>query len=369
MRIGINLIQYTAFHGVESYTKSLLQELFAINKEDEFVLFTNQNSSKIFDFKASNVRVVEKRFKRLSRIGLICYQQIPLLFKLKKEKIDILYCPSIASPMLYRNKVVTIHDCAAARFNEESDLISRIYLSVAYFSATYFSKKIVTVSDFSKRELVDIYHIPASHIAIVSAATAQLPAVTDSFIGTVRDKFKIDKPYFLYMGNIYPRKNLAGMLGAFAVFLKKNPGFYLVLAGRINDPDFIGKNTGHLSVQGSVIQTGFVSEEEKVALYKGAAGHVFPSLYEGFGLSVLEANATGVPVITSNLPPMTEVGGVAALYVDPHDTGAIAKAMEDVISDTVLREKLIAKGYENVKRFSWKRSAALLLRILQNSAA
>lgn len=367
MRIGINLIQYTDFHGVEAYAKNLLQAIFDLNKDDEFILFTNQKSSKIFDFKGSNIQIIEKKFSKLSKLNLILYQQINFLFILKKEKIDLLYCPTIAAPIFYKNKLITIHDCAAKRFKEEAGIISRIYLFFAYMSAKYFSVKILTVSDFSKKELENIYKIKTQDIEIISGATAALPEVDNDFIRNVKEKYKIDSPYFIYVGNIYPRKNLFRVLEAFSIFLSDHPNFNLVLAGRINDNGALKDKIKELKIEKNIIQTGAVTEEEKVALFKSSEGHIFLSLYEGFGLSVLEANGLGVPVLASNFSPMTDVGGDAALFIDPYKISEIISGMKKIAFDENLRKKLEKNGYKNIKRFSWTESAKKLNEVLKNT--
>lgn len=358
MKIGINLIQYTDITGVEVFARNLLSGLIKQAPNDEFILFVNSKSAKIFDFKADNVKIILKDFKKLSRIKLICYQQFGFLRALKREGINILYCPSVAAPIFYKKKIITIHDCAALRFKDEAGLFSRFYLKLIFLSAKYFSLKIVTVSDFAKQEIIDLLKIPAQKIAVISEGAPFLINIDDNILKTILAKFNLsDKKYFFYISNLRPRKNVSGLLKAWADFSSKHPEYYLVIAGR---------NNNYKSTDAKIIFPGIVSEEEKVALYKGAIALVFPSLYEGFGLPILEAQELGVPVISSNTSSLPEVAGTGALFFNPHDPKDICSSLEKFINYSFNKEDMINRGYKNLERFSWDKSSLLLLGIIDN---
>lgn len=366
MRIGINLIQYRGLHGIEAFAREIIEKLILLDKDDEFILFTNQNSSVIFKFSGSNVKIIEEKFKNFSRFNLILYQQILLPRILKREKIDLLYCPSVAMPIFYKNKIVTIHDCAAFKFKNEVGFSSRIYLKMAFWSAKNFSKKIVTISEFSKNELINDYKVNPDLISVISEGVARIPDVSLDFIEKTKEKFKIENPYFFYLGNIHYRKNLIGLLESFKKFKENHNEFYLVFGGRINSCFInIREEAKRLNISNSLIQTGFISDEEKVALYKGAIAHVFPSFYEGFGLSILEAQSLGVPVLTSNITSMPEVAGKGALFVNPYSIEEIASGLEEIVFNKELRKKIINRGFENVKRFSWEFTARKMINIFE----
>ncbi|MFA6995448.1 MAG: glycosyltransferase family 1 protein [Patescibacteria group bacterium] len=361
MKIGINLIQYTDVQGIEIFARNLLVSLIKQAPDDEFIFFVNQESAKIFYFETGNVKTVIKKFKKLSRINLIAYQQFGLIRELNKENIDLLYCPSIAAPIFYKKKIVTIHDCASLRFLEESGFFSRIYLRLSFWSAKYYSFLVVTVSNFSRREIKDLLHIPEKRIIVISEGVPVLPAVGDSTVNSLITKFGLDgRPYFFYISNLRPRKNVLRLLEAWADFYSRHPEYFLVIAGKDERRRF-NNNPAH-----QVFFLGIISEEEKVALYKKSLALVFPSLYEGFGLPILEAQSLGVPVLASSTSSLPEIAGDSALFIDPNDTKAMAAGLERIISPQFFKDDLLKKAYKNLERFSWDKSADILLEAICN---
>ncbi len=358
MKIGINLIQYIDIQGIEVFTKNLLMDLVKQGSEHEFLFFVNQESAKIFDIKEHNVKLIIKHFKKISKIRLILYQQFGLIRKLNKEKIDLLYCPSVAIPIFYKKKIVTVHDCASLRFKDEVSLISKLYLKLSFWSVKNFSLKIVTVSEFSKLEINKLLKIPLNKIIIISEGIPELASVNEDVINKILNKFNlINKNYFFYIGNQRPRKNIQNLLKAWNDFSSKKSNYYLIMAGKINNLENFKIN--------NIYPIGIISEEEKTSLYKMSKALIFPSLYEGFGLPVLEAQSLGVPVITSNISSLPEISGKGAILVDPGDYKDISLGLEKISNLNFNREELINKGYENLKRFSWSKTVSILLKIIK----
>ena len=211
------------------------------------------------------------------------------------------------------------------------------------------------VSNFSKKELVELYKINPDKIEVIYEGVPELPEVREEFIQKTLAKFKIDRPYFLYIGNWRPRKNLLGLIEAFKLFREKGGDYLLVIGGR-KDKRFLDLEKEILDnqLEGKVVLTDTLSRKETTSLYKKTEALTFPSFYEGFGLTVLEAQSLGVPVLTSNTSSLPEVAGKAALYVNPYNIEEIAKGMERIAFDEDLRKDLIQTGYENIKRFSWE---------------
>jgi glycosyltransferase involved in cell wall biosynthesis len=193
------------------------------------------------------------------------------------------------------------------------------------------------------------------------------PVSDPAALAEVRARYGIVGCYLLYVGTLQPRKNLDRVIEAFAR-LAGTPAFTdvkLVLAGKrgwLYDDLFA--QVKRLGLTGRVIFPGYVADEHLLALLSGAQAFVFPSLYEGFGIPVLEAGACGVPVITSNTSSLPEVAGDAALLVDPHDVDAIAEAMYRLVTDDALRAELARRGLENVKRFSWEKCGRETLAVI-----
>lgn len=189
-------------------------------------------------------------------------------------------------------------------------------------------------------------------------------------ITKVLKKYKINQPYILYVGSFDARKNLLGLLNAFSKLRQHLPAWKLVIVGARkwkSTPVF--EVVQRLQLEEYVHFTGFVEEADLPALYNGADLFVFPSLYEGFGLPVLEAMACGIPVVTSNTSSLPEVAGDAALLVDPMDVEAIAAAMQQVLSDPGLAAELRRRGLEQASKFSWERTARETLAVYEKVLA
>ncbi|MFA5155649.1 MAG: glycosyltransferase family 1 protein [Patescibacteria group bacterium] len=363
MKIGINLIQYTDRQGIEVFAQNLIEHLI-VAPGDEVILFTNQWSQSLIDQRPAAVRVINHDFKKLTRLALIIYQQWRLPRLLRAEKIDVLFCPSLALPLFYRKKVVTIHDLAFWRFREESRFWSRLFLYPAIWSAKHFSLAIVTVSEFAKQEISRLLRIDSDKISNISEGVPVQYRLNPSKPATAPQPTA--KPYFLYLGNMYPRKNLAGLIMAFKIFSARRPAYSLIIAGKQNSlMPALERLIQELKLDRQVRFTGFIPEEDKGALIQQAVALVLVSRYEGFGLPVLEAQSLGVPVLAARAASLPEVAGDAAILVDPEDIAAIATGLAKLADDQALRLDLIERGYENVKRYSWNDSADRLYRICQ----
>ena len=189
-------------------------------------------------------------------------------------------------------------------------------------------------------------------------------------IETVKTRYGITGDYFLYLGTLQPRKNLSRLITAFATQSPRHPVTQLILAGKrgwLYDDLFA--QVSRLGLKGRVLFPGYVPDEDKASLLSGALAFVFPSLYEGFGLPVLEAQACGCPVITSATSSLPEVVGDAALLVDPGDTAAITARLRRIATDPALRESLIKRGFANVRRFSWAACAQSVMSVIEQCMA
>ena len=179
---------------------------------------------------------------------------------------------------------------------------------------------------------------------------------------------KFSNDYLLYVGTLQPRKNLVRAIEAFGL-LKRDSTLKFVIAGKKGWLyDEIFEKVKELNLENEVIFTGYVPDEDLPELYKNAKAFIFVSLYEGFGLPVLEAMSYGIPVLTSNTSSLPEVAGDAALLVDPENTEEIAKGMERLLTDEKLRQQLISKGKEQIKKFSWEKAAKETLQVLEEVA-
>ncbi|RZS99281.1 glycosyltransferase family 4 protein [Aquimarina brevivitae] len=284
-----------------------------------------------------------------------------LLFPVKVPKCDVFWSPHFNAPLFPVNakiKIVTIHDINHLANPHYFSLLKRKWAKLLYYNAICKSKKIITVSNFSKLEILKHFNIAPNKIVVIPGGIHQDFAKNS-------DKRKIDtlpEKYILFVGNIKPHKNLITLLKAYVQLNDEIKSLYrIVILGRkdgfiTGDPtifEFISKH--HL--QDKVIFTGQVADDTVPSIYKTANLFVFPSLYEGFGLPLLEAMACGIPVISSNSTSLPEVGGEAVLYFDPSNATDLKDKIEGVLSNEEVQNELIAKGYSQIQNFSWKTSA------------
>ncbi len=266
----------------------------------------------------------------------------------------------IVAPRIQGKTVVTICDLTYLRFPETMNRsnLERIRRDIDY--SLERSSRIITISEFVRRELHELLHIPLDLIAVVPCA----PSLHDRLlpVESVLGKYGIRRPYLLYVGTIEPRKNLTRLLKAFE-YLKAEAGVphQLVLAGGSGwNNEEIYRTAKGLSCAEDVIFTGFVSAEEKNTLYKNAAAFIFPSIYEGFGIPPLEAMRFGCPVVAADAASLPEVVGDAARLVDPYDEASIANGIFSVIDDREYAQSLIQKGRLQEKKYTWDASAEKL---------
>jgi glycosyltransferase involved in cell wall biosynthesis len=373
MTIGIDLTIFRSYQGTEVFTENIVLALVRQNPDVKFVIFKGQDFLKMFDTEFSkmpNVRIINfKRFR--NSIGVILQQQLLLPFLCPKYGVDILYSPSpFFSYFAPAKKISTIHDCAYARYKEFRNVFSEVYILLSIDLAKHLCSAVLTVSNFSKGELIQMYHFNPDKIKMVyeGPANPDLSAQESTHNPILKDIFGdiFAKKYFIYVGITRPRKNIIRLVEAFKIFLSDHPEYKLVLAGSISTAFVdVGQKIKELNLEESVIQSGFVSNTEKTLLFKNAQALTYPSLYEGFGLPVLEAQALGLPVLTSNTSSLPEVAGTGAICVDPLNIQKIAEAMNKIVENNNFREQLILDGYKNVKRFSWEEAAKEVMRIFK----
>ena len=291
-------------------------------------------------------------------------------------RFDVLFAPNfVPPPTRSRRVVLTVHDLAFKRFPETAPLATRRWLSRLDASLARASQVIV-VSEQTRRDLLE--SSPRAARLTDRLTVVPLGVDTEFFrsphaddVERVRRRYSIEGPFLLSLGGIEPRKNLPALIRAYAS-LPDDVRPTLVIAGPVApwNPEGWDQVRPSLealpaSVRDRVVVTGYVSEQEKVALLGGAEALVYPSLYEGFGLPVLEAMACDTPVLTSNVSALPDTAGGAAVLVDPNDTEDIAAGMERLLTDTALREQLRAAGTARAATFSWDETARLTVGVLR----
>lgn len=268
--------------------------------------------------------------------------------------------PLILPPNCILIPLVT--DLAVYRLKEAYQLSRVVWWRLQYRYVCRCADRFLAVSEFTKREMVDILHIPPEKIAVVPCAcSSEMRPVADpaALVG-LREKYRLPERFVLFVGNFNPRKNLERLIRAFDRAKGEGLIHHLVIAGEQGwkfDRTAALRGIRHSR---DIHFTGYVPDGDMPTLYSAAELFAFPTLYEGFGIPVLEAQACGTPVLTSNGSSLPEVGGEGAVYVDPYDTEGICAGMRHVLDNPEIAQQLVQKGLANVQRFSWQASAERL---------
>ena len=289
---------------------------------------------------------------------------------------DVLWVPAHVLPPIHpRRSIVTVHDLGHLHFPGAHPPLQRFYHHWSTLWNVRAASNIFADSESTRDDLQHLLNAPAEKIAVVYPAydsQVYKPVRDTSIIAAVRAKYCVGKDYILSIGTIHPRKNYLRLIEAFAKL--PMPNYQLVIIGKRGWLyDAIFGQVKAFGLEGRVLFLDYVPAIDMPALLSGARMLAFPSLHEGFGLPVLEAQACGTPVACSMVSSLPEAAGDAALFFDPFDVDAITGAMLRVIRDESVGAKLIARGFDNLRRFSWEASARAILNVfngsLPNSAA
>ena len=356
MRIAIDTRKLRDY-GIGTYVRNLVHALAKQDHDDTYVLLCR-------DRDAEYLRALGPRFTtiadRSGHYGL--REQISVPIALQRAKVDLFHAPHyVVSPLTRCPYVVTIHDCIHLRFPEYlPNRLAYTYARTMMRVAAQRAKRVFTVSNASKDDILHYLRVPSSHVEVVYNALDERlrEPPTPEELQLVRLRYQLTSPYILYAGNIKPHKNLDRLIESYALLRRQGiVGVNLLVIGDdISKYSNLRRLVHKFQLHKYVRFLGFVPDATLASLYRLASVFVFPSLYEGFGLPTLEAMAADVPVITSNTSSLPEVVGDAALLIDPRDPAAIADAMARVLGEPALRAELIRRGRERVHAFSWERS-------------
>lgn len=367
--------------GTENYSLQLIRHLLALGGVHRFRLYCDQPPpAGLFGYSdlagpAGWPGRVELRVIPFPRL----WTHLRLGAEVTRHPPDLLFVPSHVLPLLHpRRSVVTVHDLGYRHFPLAHRRLDRWYLDASTRFNARTAAHVLADSQVTKDDLVRAYGADPQRITVVYLGRDEsLAPVTDGQrLAALQERLGIwdaagPRPYLLYVGTLQPRKNLVRLIDAFDRVRhscsQRLPGLCLVLAGQrgwLSEDIF--RRVEQLQLQEHVIFPGFVADEDLPALLSGALAFAFPSLYEGFGIPLLEAQACGAPVLASNTSSLPEVAGDAALLVDPLNVDAIARGLERLLFDEALRQRLRLAGFANVRRFSWQRCAQETLAVLES---
>ncbi len=279
---------------------------------------------------------------------------------------EVLWSPANTSPWAIRKQAVTIHDASPFDHPEWFRPSFGAWTRLSWRILGKIARAILTVSDFSRERLKTNLGIPDSKLHVIYDGTGKpFEPQPKKKIEEIRETYSLKRPYFLFVGTHEPRKNLATLFQAWEIFLSSNPNYSLVLAGT-KGTVFSTKVLGQILNLTYVQFLNYIQDSDLPALYSGASAVVVPSLYEGFGLTALEAMACGVPVITSNNTSFPEVTRDAGLLVNPNNANEITNAMLQVSEDSALANMLRERGLQRATHFTWDESARKIEALLES---
>lgn len=345
--------------GIEEYSYRVILHLRAFLREEPVTLYVRSGQTVGFEV-PGNWRVKELWAPRLWTQGRLSLQML-------LDRPDVLFVPAHTVPVIHPYRtVVVVHGLEYEFLPRAYSGWERSYMRATIRHSVRVASDVICVSDNTRRDLVRLYGVPEAKIRTVYEGYDGPESGFRSLETGTRDLVS-GPPFFLFIGRIEERKNVAGIVDAFERFRRRSDTPYrLVLAGRPGyGYDGIAALIRASEFRGDIFETGYVNEQEKYRLLAEAAAFVFPTFYEGFGLPILEAQAAGVPVIASDNSSIPEVAGNSALLVDPSDPESIARAMERMVSDHALRDDIIQKGRKNVVRFGWDACASEIADILR----
>lgn len=369
--------------GIGNYTYHLINTFPKIAPGNTYYLFDNvyshrhYNMTKI-DARAGNV----ERFFNIAKVPFPFVTVARTLLNIRNKLSG--HAASLEDAEIYLGTnyrgvfrahlktVITIHDMAHIYYPEATEAQSLLYLTRELPAAAHKATRIIADSQATKDDIVKHLQIPAGKVKVVYLGVDATfkPLQDPQLLNDVRQRYALPTRFLLFIGNIQPRKNLERLLRAYAQLDKEQVPHHLVLAGGISwKSDGLKGLISDLGIVDRVHFPGYIATADLPALYNCAELFLFPSLYEGFGLPVLEAMACGVPVVATNTSSLPEVAGDAALLVDPFSEEAIAQAMLLALEDKAVRAACICKGLQQAAKFTWEECATQTLAVLAEAAA
>lgn len=366
MHIGIDAHAIGAQQGGnETYISNLITALAEIDQTNQYTLYlANERAALEWRGRYRNFAV-----RLLPPPTPLIRVPLALAFELRRRAVDVLHVQYTAPPFCPVPVITTIHDLAFEHLPETFTRRGKAQLRLTVRRTARRAARIVTVSEFSRHDIIRTYGLPADKVVVTHNGVD--PCFTPSPLSpdegsAIRRHFGITRDYLLAVGSLQPRKNLIRLLRAYARLRTTHPAItiQLVIVGRkLWLAKEIMREINQQEWRRDVIVTGYVADSELPALYRSAMALVYPSLFEGFGLPPLEAMACGTPVITSNTSSLPEVTGDAALLIDPYDEQGLADALFRIVTDHPLRLRLRTAGLQRAQLFSWRGAAQTTLEL------
>lgn len=370
MRIGIDATAVDPGTGASSYMFNLTKNILCIDERNEYVIYCQKEIPNAF-------RIQNRRIQfKICNLGnrKVC-EQLWLSFRGLYDSLDVLHCCWSLPLVAPRTSVLTVHGLAWRVMPEMFTMGIRLYLKLGTERSIRKAKRIIAISEWTKNLCIEHMNLEKQSIDVVHHGVdlQKFSHMTNNQpTQGLKERYSLPHKFILYVGATLPVKNIPFLVKSFGKLIKDDrfKDYYLVLAG--------GKGWGHeavletvqrLDLRRRVVFPGFIRDEDLPTLYNAAELFIFPSMFEGFGIPILESMACGTPVLAANTSCLPEVGGDAALYFDPHDEEELVRITKNVLTDEALRETMMNKGLMRVKEFTWEKTAEKTLKVYEKTLA
>jgi len=357
-------------YGIGTYVRNLIRELARLDDATEYVLLCRKPDLEQVESLGVNFTGVVQSASNYS-----VAEQVSIPTSLWRTGATLFHSPHYVLPLLTPcRSIVTIHDCIHLKFPQYlPNRIAHAYAWANLRTATHRAHKVITVSEFSKKDIVRYFDIPEDKISVIPNAIDERFKVMppESEMAHLRARYQLPKRFIMYAGNIKPHKNIERLIDAFAlVHVRGLDDVGLLITGsEVSKYSELRRAVHRYGLHKNVRFLGYQTETNLAVLYRLASVFVIPSLYEGFGLSPLEALASETPVVASNISSLPEVLGNAAILVNPYESSAIADGIVTALEDQAVINDLKEKGRVRVNHFSWKHSIKQVKQIYQDAGA
>ena len=364
MRIGINALYLIpgGVGGTEIYLRSLLEALAQLDSANQYLIWTNRETAQPALPVARNFELLPQAVSARNRPARILWEQTMLPLSAARHKLDVLFNPGFTAPVFCACPQVTVfHDLQHKRHPEYFRWFDLPFWRALLFGAAHRSKLLIAVSEATRADLYRFYRLPQERVRVVPHG------VDPAFFSLIASEAAA--PFLLAVSTLHPHKNLDVLIKAFALFAGMHPEYRLVIAGLKGFYTEPLENLRYqLGLQDRVTFTGWIPREELYRLFAQARAFVYPSRFEGFGMPILEALAAGLPTACANVEPMAGIAGGAALLFDSDDIPALARHLETLAFDDLVRSRLHRAGPERAEQFTWAAAARATLAALTEAA-
>lgn len=370
MRIGIEAQRLFRVkkHGMDIFAMELIKALQAADTPHEFFVFVKPDEDDNVIAEKDNFKII-----RLEGSPYPWWEQRVLPAAVRKYKIDVLHCTANTAPVFTNTRMITtLHDIIYLEKIEinKGTLYQRVGNLYRRWNVPLVARKsklICTVSDYERERIIDRLKVsPEKVVTVYNGVGEHFKKISDTTVlNSLRQKYKLPDNYILFLGNPAPKKNVRGLLQALAILKKENKLTLPVVIPDLSRHYILQllEDLGEEKLIADIVACGYIPNTDLPGIYSTATVFLYPSLRESFGIPILEAMACGVPVVTSNTSSMPEVAGDAALLADPLNPQSIAEKIDELLTDTALRESLITKGYARANNFSWQNTAEQVLKL------